>query len=201
MKHHSLTILCVLLMSRGFLYTSSLTVQSPALSARPQPDHKAGRGREEATGDEKASQNKRAQENTGTDRDRRDGERWVENTFTPGCRGDGWQGTERESEYERERVRESRERVMVTFVPSRDHQKRASWILLTYYLLQPERGWRAYSLSSLTVWPEIQKYGNVLLTNSKLMRWHIRFLFVLSLIQAEVQCMREKPHRMSGQQK
>lgn len=43
-----------------------------------------------------------------------------------------------------------RERVMVTFVPSRDHQKRASWILLTYYLLQPERGWRAYSLHSLT---------------------------------------------------
>ena len=40
---------------------------------------------------------------------------------------------------ERAKVSErNRGRVMVTFIPSRDHQKRASWILLTSYL--PCRG-------------------------------------------------------------
>ena len=61
----------------------------------------------------------------------------------------------------RERAREGKsERVMVTFIPSRDHQKRASEIPLTHYSAPPERGRRAYSLYSLTSY-QIQKNGNV----------------------------------------
>lgn len=55
-----------------------------------------------------------------------------------------------------ERDRE-RERVMVTFVPSRDHQKRASKILLTHHLPPSEGGRRVYSLNSHAIYEDTNK--------------------------------------------
>lgn len=73
---------------------------------------------------------------------------WIrlQRSFSDGRQGREW---EREGKSERERG------VMVTFPPSRDHQKRASSIPLTHYLPHQRRD--AYSFNSLTIYQRYRK--------------------------------------------